>query len=131
MPIRSFAGKVGSTLAKINGSDQPGSGTATLWYFNGSAYVASTITVDVKNFTETDITSGKLHKFTLTNGVWAADALGGESQEHEEIEFLTSWRIDGTTKSFQVKTRTAKVVEPSEESEWTDVHMGIDCDEEE
>jgi hypothetical protein len=78
MPIRSFAGKVDSTLAKINGSDEPGSGTATLWYFDGTAYVESTITADVKNCGDDDIPANKLHKFTLTNGAWVVSA-GGDS----------------------------------------------------
>jgi len=65
IPIRTFAAKVSSTLTKLNGSDQPGSQTATLWRFDGTAYVATTITATVKNFTDNDIPSGKLHKCRL------------------------------------------------------------------
>jgi hypothetical protein len=39
----------------------------------------------------------------------------------EEITVMTSWRLDKTNHKFQVKTRTVKVAEPSDESEWTDV----------
>jgi hypothetical protein len=38
-----------------------------------------------------------------------------------EVTVMTSWRLDKENHKFQVKTRTVKVAEPSDESEWIDI----------
>jgi hypothetical protein len=37
-----------------------------------------------------------------------------------EITVITAWKYDSSARKFYVKTRTAKVVEPSAESGWTE-----------
>ncbi len=39
----------------------------------------------------------------------------------QEVTVITSWRLDKENHKFQVKTRTVKVAEPGDESEWTDI----------
>lgn len=62
-----------------------------------------------------------------TGTKWAIVRLdAGEAAAHEEITVVTAFRVDAATMKLQVKTRTAKVLDPGTESDWTDAHTGTD-----
>lgn len=43
-----------------------------------------------------------------------------------QITVLTAWRVDGSTQKLQYKTRTAKVFDPGDETDWIDAHTGTE-----
>ena len=55
-------------------------------------------------------------------GVWIANPIG------EEIEVVTDFRVNTETFELQIKTRVILAVPTGDESEWTTVHTGTDCD---
>lgn len=57
----------------------------------------------------------------------AAGSSGGGSLTHTEVTVVTDVRVDTTSLTIDVKTRTVKVVEPGTESGWTTIHTGTDC----
>ena len=58
--------------------------------------------------------AGQLLRWNATSSDWEAAAA-------TEITVVTAWRLDKTNHKFQVKTRTAKVLDPAAESAWTDI----------
>lgn len=127
-PIRTIQGKLGSTLAAATGDTPGGPGTLTLWYFNGTAFVASTITASVYNTAESSVPSAKLKTFQLVDGIWIAVAGGGADGEGEQVTYITDWRYDAASHKVQVKTQTAQVHEPGDVSGWTDKHSLVEAE---
>jgi hypothetical protein len=52
---------------------------------------------------------------------WNNTSKAWEAVAATEITVVTAWRLDKTNHKFQVKTRTAKVLDPADESDWTDI----------
>jgi hypothetical protein len=53
--------------------------------------------------------------------VWNNSTKVWESGTMTQVTYLTDWRLDKTNHKFQVKTRTAYVLEAGTESAWTDI----------
>jgi len=76
----SIVGKFASPVAAASGNT-PTSGTLTLWYFNGSAFAATSLTTTAYNFSKS-IEAGQLVACHLSDGIWCVDAPseGGDSK---------------------------------------------------
>jgi len=76
----SIVGKFASPVSEASG-DTPTSGTLTLWYFNGSAFAATSLTTTAYNFSKS-IEAGQLVACHLSDGIWCVEAPGesGESK---------------------------------------------------
>jgi hypothetical protein len=66
-----------------------------------------------------------------SNGNWYGIGTETEAEAFSTVEVtvVTDFRVDGDTNKLQMKTRTIRVVQADDESDWIDVHTGDNCEE--
>lgn len=153
--VRAYEAQAGSLSGVGNAAHAPGlqvivatlgakSGTAYAWSqvrYSGGSWVAVTDgltgtttdrpAIDTSGDTDIDLEGQTvvIARTTLLDGTTKPAWVICGSPAGEEITVVTTVQVDEATKKIQIKTRTIRAVPTGDESAWTDIHTGVECEE--
>ena len=81
------------------------------------------LNLNVHNLSASDLEQGWITVIRTKFGKWVAVT----ADSGETITVVTNIRVDTATLTIQKKTRQVKVIPVGDESDWIDVHTGVDC----